>query len=136
MRWWPAELIGRELRIVWKYDMSDERKIYKILFLNQGNLYELYARNVTQGALYGFVEVEGLTFGEVSKVLVDPSEERLKNEFAGVKRTYIPLYSVIRIDEVEKEGIAKIREVSGQASNVAAFPISPYTPGGGKGKKD
>jgi hypothetical protein len=120
----------------WDHEMSDDRKIYKILFMNQGNLYELYARSVTQGGLYGFVEVEGLSFGEVSKVLVDPSEERLKTEFAGVKRTYIPLYAVIRIDEVEKEGIGKIREVPGQTDNVAPFPMSPYGPGGSKGKKD
>ena len=67
------------------------RPIYRILFRNQENLYELYARKITQGNLFAFVEVEDILFGERSNVLVDPSEERLKTEFAGVKRTYIPL---------------------------------------------
>ena len=54
--------------------------------------------------MFGFVEVEGLLFGGKGSLVVDPSEERLQTEFAGVERTYIPMHSVIRIDEVEKKG--------------------------------
>ena len=71
--------------------------VYKIVFVNQGEIYEIYAKDVYQGEFYGFVEVEELIFGEKSAVLVDPSEERLKTEFNGVKRTFIPMHSVIRI---------------------------------------
>jgi hypothetical protein len=103
------------------------KRTYKVIFFNQGQVYEIYARKVSQGGLFGFVEVEQLAFGERTQVLVDPGEERLKSEFAGVKRTHIPLHSVIRIDEVEKEGPAKVSEATG---NVAAFPLSLYNPGG------
>ena len=37
-------------------------------------------------------------------MVLDPAEERIKSEFAGVKRSFLPLHSVIRIDEVKKQG--------------------------------
>ena len=40
-------------------------------------------------------------------MVVDPSEESLKTEFHGVKKTYIPLHAVLKIDIVEKEGHGK-----------------------------
>lgn len=101
--------------------------VYKILFINQGQVYEIYARGVGHGALFGFVEVEELVFGERSTVVVDPSEERIKSEFKGVKRTYLPMHSIIRIDEVDQQGVPKISKAEG---NVAQFPIPVYTPGG------
>ena len=105
------------------------RSIYRIRFHNQGEVYELYARKVSQSALYAFVEVEDILFGERSNVLVDPSEERLKAEFAGVNRTYIPLQAVIRIDEVEKEGASKIIGTGGDKGNVTPFPLPAPPPG-------
>jgi len=111
--------------------MSTPRQIYKVIFLNQGQIYEIYASQIYQGELYGFIEVEEFLFGERAQVVVDPSEERLKNEFADVKRSFIPMHAIIRIDEVEKEGVAKVTEAG--SSNVAAFPLT-FGPGG-KGKK-
>ena len=105
------------------------RPIYRILFRNQENLYELYARKITQGNLSAFVEVEDILFGERSNVLVDPSEERLKAEFAGVKRTYIPLQAVVRIDEVDKEGASKIVGVSSDKGMSCPFPLPVPPPG-------
>jgi hypothetical protein len=105
------------------------RQIYKIIFMNNGQVYEVYARSVGQGSLFGFVEVEELVFGERTSVVVDPSEEILKSEFDSVKRTYLPMHSIIRIDEVEKPGTSKVTSVDG--SNVAPFPMPVYTPGGG-----
>ncbi len=104
--------------------MSDN-PVFRIVFVNAGKSYEIYAKSVHQGSLYGFVEVEELLFGNRSGIVVDPSEEKLKAEFEGVKRTQIPMHSVIRVDEVEKQGVAKITEASG--SVVTPFPM-PVTP--------
>jgi len=104
--------------------------IYRINFINQGEVYEVYARHVSQGGLFGFVEIEGIVFGERSKILIDSSEERLKTEFEGVRRTYVPLQSVIRIDEVEKAGRGRITSGDGK---VATFPMAIMPPGGKKG---
>ena len=103
--------------------------IFRIMFVNQGKVYELYARKVSHGSLFGFVEVEELTFGERSTVVLDPGEERIKTEFADVKRTYLPLHSVLRVDEVKKQGQAKVTPFEG--GNVAQFPVPMFsTPAG------
>ena len=104
------------------------KTVFKIVFMNQGQVYEIYARGVGHGSLFGFVEVEELVFGERTSVVVDPSEEKIKSEFEGVKRTYLPMHSILRIDEVEKQGISKISKAEG--GNVAQFPMPVYTPGG------
>jgi len=101
------------------------KTLYKIVFVSQGQVYEVYAREVSHGGLFGFIEVEELVFGERTSVVVDPSEERIQSEFENVKRTYLPMHSIIRIDEVEKQGTAKITKADG---NVAQFPMPIYTP--------
>jgi hypothetical protein len=98
--------------------------IYKVIFVNQNQVFELYAKQIYQSDLYGFIEVEEYIFGERSGILVDPAEEKLKTEFAGVKRSYIPMHSIVRIDEVEKEGKVRIREGSAGAK-VMSFPMPP-----------
>jgi hypothetical protein len=105
-----------------------DRRIYKVTFLNQGQVYEIYAKKVAQGGLLGFVEIEGIVFGQKTTVVVDPGEERLKAEFAGVKRSYIPMHAVVRIDEVDKQGPSRITEVE-KPSNVAPFPVPLFKPG-------
>ena len=112
--------------------MSQKKTIYRIQFHNQEKLYELYAKEIGQSHMYAFVEVAGIIFGEKSKLVVDPSEERLKQEFGSVKRTYIPLHSVVRIDEVDKEGINRIIDTvkDRDSGNVASFPLPPLKPRG------
>jgi hypothetical protein len=107
-----------------------QKRIYRIIFHNQGKVYELYARKVDQDGMYAFVEISDLIFGERTKLVVDPAEEQLKTEFAGVKRTYIPLHAVVRIDEVDKEGANKILPVTGdKSSTVTPFPMPISPPG-------
>lgn len=107
--------------------MSHET-IYRIIFHNEGKIYEIYARQVYQGEMYGFIEVEDLLFGEKTSLVVDPAEERLKTEFADTTRTFIPMHAIVRIDEVEKQGTGKITQVGDKDSNVTHFPSPIYTP--------
>ena len=86
--------------------------IFKIMFVNQGKVYEVYARKVSQGRLFGFIEVEELVFGERSTVVLDPGEDRIKSEFTGVKCSAL--------------------EAGG---NVAQVPMSMYQPAGDPGSK-
>lgn len=99
------------------------KPIYKLIFHNQGKVYEIYARSVHQGDLFGFIEVEKIIFGEKTSLVVDPSEENLKTEFNDVVRTYIPMHSIIRIDEVNKQGSAKITDGGEGTTNVTPFPV-------------
>lgn len=107
-----------------------KKPVYKIIFYNQGKVYEIYARNIHQGAMFNFIEVEKIVFGEKSSMVVDPTEENLKSEFADVTRTYIPMHSIIRIDEVNKQGVSKVSDAHGKTGNITPFPV--YTRGGGE----
>ena len=103
-----------------------QKNLYRVVFMSQGQVYEIYAREVGHGEMFGFIEVEQLVFGERSSLVVDPSEEKIKSEFENVKRTYLPMHSIIRIDEVDKQGASKISKLEG---NVTQFPMPIYTPG-------
>ena len=102
------------------------KNLYRVVFMSQGQVYEIYAKEVGHGDMFGFIEVEQLVFGERSSLVVDPSEEKIKSEFENVKRTYLPMHSIIRIDEVDKRGASKISKLEG---NIAQFPMPIYTPG-------
>lgn len=102
-----------------------EKLIYKVIFINHDEIYEIYAKNVYEGDMYGFLVVEDFIFGEKSAIVIDPSEEKLKLEFDGVCRTFIPMHEIIRIDQVQKRGIAKIvAATKGMGSNISTL----YTP--------
>ena len=109
---------------------GDQSHIYKVLFHSMGQIYEVYAHNIYSSDLYGFIEVEDYIFGKRSQLVIDPGEDKLRNEFDGVQRSFIPMHAVIRIDEVEKEGVAKVTETT--TGNVTPFPM-PVP--GNRGKK-
>jgi len=99
--------------------------LYRITFHQRGEIYEVYARGVGHGGMFGFVEIEGLVFGERSKIVIDSTEERLKTEFEGVVRTYVPIHAVIRIDQVDRAGSGRITSSDG---TVAPFPTMLVPP--------
>ncbi|MDG1943995.1 MAG: DUF1820 family protein [Halioglobus sp.] len=103
--------------------------VYKVIFQNGSQVFEVFARQIYQSDMWGFIEVEEFVFGERSQILVDPGEEKLKHEFNGVKRSYIPLQAIIRIDEVDKEGSSKVSSASPAEGNVSSFPFAGLPPG-------
>ena len=103
-----------------------EKHIYKIVFVNREQVYEVYAKSVYQGDMYGFVIVEDFVFGEKSTIVLDPSEDKLRTEFEGVKRSFIPMHEIVRIDQVERRGTAKIisdKQSSKSAGNVSSLYV-------------
>lgn len=111
--------------------MSRKKTLYKIVFQSQGQVVELYARHVSQGGLFGFIEVEELVFGARSELVVDPSEEGIRSEYGGAKRLFLPLHAVLRIEEVEREGSARARPGKPSSGIVTPFPVPIWTPGKG-----
>lgn len=99
-------------------------KLYRIKFVQLHQLYELHAHKVSHGAMMGFLEVEELVFPEKSSIIADPTDERLRIEFANVKRIYVPLQAVIRVDEVSALTPGKIADIDG-GSNILRFPGTP-----------
>ena len=104
--------------------MGTRKTIYKIIFLNHGKVYELFARSTASSEMYGFVQVSELIFEDESKLVVDPTEEKMREEFAGVTTLHLPMHSVIRIEEVEKRGACQIRD-SESGEKITPFPVPP-----------
>lgn len=101
-----------------------KKPLYKITFLNQGKSYELYARSVHSSDLWGFTTVSDLVFEEASSLIVDPSEEKLRDEFKDTKALHLPIQSILRVEEVEKRGTAAIRDAA-SADKITPFPMIP-----------
>ena len=99
------------------------KSLYKVTFLNHGKVYELYARRVDSGRQWGFVEVADLVFDVHDGLVVDPTEERLREEFADTKVLHLPMQSIVRIEEVEKKGQSAIRDAATGEAVVTPFPL-------------
>jgi len=116
-------------------DKPTAEPIYRVIFNNQSEVYELYALYIYQSEMYGFIEVEELLFDakQSGEKESDKTEEtsnkfaKFKQEFSGVKRSFIPLQSIIRIDEMEKPGVVKVPSTKDSpAGNVRHFPSTGF----------
>ena len=105
---------------------KSKKNTFRIQFHNHNRIYELYAHQVSQSHMAGFTEIGEIIFGEHSKLLIDPAEEKLKHEFGDVKHIYVPHHSIIRIDEVDQSG--KNRILDSEGSTVTSFPGSTLMP--------
>lgn len=102
------------------------RKLYKVTFLSQGKTYELYARHVASSALWGFTEVGELEFETPAEGrVIDPTEERLRDEFRDTTMLHLPIQSILRIEEVARRGALAIRDAVSGEKVVTPFPMGP-----------
>ena len=99
------------------------KTLYKVTFFNAGKVYELYARRVSSGALWGFTEIAELVFDVHDGVVVDPTEERLRDEFGPTRVLHLPMQSIVRIEEVERKGSSAIRDATTGEKVVTPFPL-------------
>ena len=105
------------------------KKLYKVTFLSQGRALELYARHVDTSGLWGFTQIGELEFEHSDSIVVDPTEEKLREEFRNTKVLHLPMHCIVRIEEVEKREPLAIRDAtSGEKivpDVVTPFPIAP-----------
>jgi len=102
----------------------DKEKLFRVAFLNQGKVYELFCTGVCTSGLLGFVEVSGLMLEEKDSLVVDPTEEKMRDEFDGVEVLHLPMHSVLRVEQVKKKGQAVIRDRE-SGEKVTPFPVQP-----------
>ena len=98
-------------------------RLYKVTFLSAGRIYELYARRVASSELWGFTEVSDIVFDINEGVVVDPTEERLRDEFGATRRLHLPMQSILRIEEVDRRGPLRIRDAASGETVVTPFPM-------------
>jgi hypothetical protein len=105
--------------------MSQSETLYRVQFISNGEKYELYVKELATSNVFGFIEIADFVWDTHTELVLDPSHEKLKDEFGDVKRTYIPMHNVLRIDHVKKQGSAKITQLS---DKVTALNSPIYTP--------
>lgn len=102
------------------------KPIYRVVVHQQGEIWDLYVREIFQSELWGFIEVEEFVFEDASRMVIDPASEKLQHTFEGVKRSYLPLNAIVRIDEVEREGPLKaVKSDARVAEFPRPFPLPP-----------
>lgn len=100
------------------------RTLFKVTFLSAGKVYELYARHVASSPFWGYTEVADLVWdAPAGSVVVDPTEERLREEFHQTRKLHLPMSAVIRIEEVESRGQLSIRDSATGDRIVTPFPV-------------
>ena len=99
--------------------------MYRVSFLKHGKVYEMFCQDLSNAKLWGFVELTGLVFGEKGSVVVDPTEEKMRDEFEGVEALILPMHSVLSIEQVKKRGQAVIRDRK-SGEKVTPFPLTPH----------
>ena len=102
----------------------NKEKLFRVAFLNQGKVYELFCTGVCTSDLLGFVEVSGLMLEGKDSLVVDPTEEKMRDEFDGVEVLHLPMHSVLRVEQVKKKGQAVIRDRE-SGEKVTPFPVQP-----------
>ena len=103
---------------------ADKEKLFRVAFLNHSKVYELFCTGICTSELLGFVEVSGLVFAEKDSMVVDPTEEKMRDDFDGVELLHLPMHSVLRVEQVRKKGQAVIRDRE-SGEKVTPFPIQP-----------
>ncbi len=101
-----------------------QKRLYRINYITNKEVYELYAEGVNTQDMLGFISISGLVFDQQSKVVIDPIEERLKTEFKGVKTLHLPLQNILKIEEVEQKKSCKIKSLN-HDSNLTVLPNQP-----------
>jgi len=101
------------------------KKLYKVTFLSHGRSIELHARHVASSHLWGFTEIGELVFTPPGDgLVVDPTEERLRAEFADTTMLHVPMHAVVRIEEVSRRGTLSVRD-AGSGEKIMPFPLVP-----------
>ena len=94
-------------------DGGKQRSYYRVTFQNEtGDVYQLCVRSVGTSDLYGMIEMSEFLFPQTGLVY-NPGEERLRKEFANIRRTWTPYHAILRIDEVD--------ETEGHQAKIIAF---------------
>ncbi len=89
---------------------SREKTYFIVSYTRDEELYQVCAHTVAPSDLYGLIEIGDFIFPK-NKLVYNPGEERIKREFSGIKRTWIPYHTIVRIDEVAATRESEIKIV-------------------------
>ncbi|MBZ4644220.1 MAG: hypothetical protein PWQ25_180 [Deferribacteres bacterium] len=77
-------------------------RYFRIQFIDsKKEIMTFFAKSVNPSSYIGLIEVSNILYMD-SEILINPEDEKIRKEFKGVKRTFLPLSAIIRIDEIEE----------------------------------
>ena len=80
------------------------KKLFKIQFLDsKKEILTIHASKINTSSLLGLLEVEDIVFVNSSEILLTPADDKVRIEFKDVERTFLPVSSIIRVDEITME---------------------------------
>ncbi len=82
---------------------QSEKPIYRILYVEQEEVKEVYAQYISEETLVGFIEADTLLNHNARKSAIPTNQ---------VRRCYIPLHNILRIDEIIAEKAVKEDNIS------------------------
>ena len=89
--------------------MTSNKSIFRITFLDEENKYiTIHAKEMCASSMLGFIEAEKFVFPELSDIIITPEDDKARNLFKDVQRTYIPIGQIIRIDEITTDKTAPV----------------------------
>ncbi|MFC3192934.1 DUF1820 family protein [Marinicella sediminis] len=88
--------------------MSKQPKLFRINYINQQQVYEIYARQISTDQLLGFMSITDIQFDHRDALVIDPVEEQLKSEFKDVEVLHVPIQQIIKVEQVSQKKSCKI----------------------------
>lgn len=91
--------------------------LYKVKFLQQNEVVELVVRYISEESLMGFIELEEIVFQSGKETHF--TRDEYKEEFSGLDRCYLPLHTLLRIDELNNSSSSSTKD---KVDNVRRLP--------------
>jgi hypothetical protein len=80
--------------------------VYRTIFTHLDQVYTIYSQGVSEETLVGFIELDSILL--VTQDIILSSENQTAHEpfmkqIESIKRTYVPMHAVVRIDEMTRK---------------------------------
>lgn len=80
--------------------------VYRTVFTHLDQVYTVYSQGISEETLVGFIELDSIIEVKQEVVLSTESHETHQlflQQLASIKRTYVPMHAVVRIDEMTRK---------------------------------
>lgn len=77
------------------------KKLYKVQFIDEKKEVKIiHANHVNPSSFLGLIEISDIIFIDSSDILINPDDEKIRKEFKNVEKTFLPIGTILRIDEI------------------------------------
>jgi len=81
-----------------------KKKLFKVVFIDEDKTIQtIHSLKLNPSSFLGLVEISDIVFIGRSEIIISPDDGKMKAKFKNVERSYIPLNSIVRIDELSLE---------------------------------